>query len=59
LEIEVSSKQWTQKTAKFSWDTILDFSVSMVQQTTMELAPVIWTTMTLIAADSDRAAGLK
>src|SRR5258708_21299089 len=47
------------KTAKFSWDTILNFSVSMVQQTTMELAPVIWTTMMSIAADSDRAAGLK
>ena len=47
------------KMAKFSWDTILNFSVDMVQQTTMELAPVIWSTVMSIAVDSDRAAGLK
>ena len=47
------------KTSKFNWDTILNFLISTIQQTTMQLAPVIWTVVTLIAVDNDRAAGLK
>src|SRR5258707_9993542 len=41
------------KTARFSWDTILDFSVSTVQDIAMQTALVIWMFLTLIALGGD------
>ena len=41
------------KTARFSWDTILDFLVSTVQDIAMQTALVIWMFLTLIALGGD------
>ena len=41
------------KTARFSWDTILDFSVSTVQDIAMQTAPVIWMFLTSIVLGGD------
>ncbi|KAF8335348.1 uncharacterized protein EI90DRAFT_3120391 [Cantharellus anzutake] len=46
-------------TTEFSWDTVLDFSASAVQQMSMEVSPVIWTMLTCIAVGDERATKLK
>ncbi|KAF8320184.1 uncharacterized protein EI90DRAFT_3131988 [Cantharellus anzutake] len=46
-------------TNQFSWDTVLDFSVDVVQKIAVSVAPVTWMLLTWIAVGGERAAQLK
>jgi hypothetical protein len=66
MEIEVrgllkSPYLHTRDTAagRFSWDTVLDFSIETVQKLAISVAPVTWTLLTWIAVGGERAERLK
>ncbi|KAF8334082.1 uncharacterized protein EI90DRAFT_3121437 [Cantharellus anzutake] len=46
-------------TSRFSWDTVLDFSVNTVQKMALSVAPVTWMLLTWIAVGGERAEQLK
>ncbi|KAF8313721.1 uncharacterized protein EI90DRAFT_3022568 [Cantharellus anzutake] len=46
-------------TTRFSWDTVLDFSVDTVQKMAISVAPVTWMLLTWVAIGGERAEQLK